>query len=76
MAVGSERYRSGMSQGGGGFQPFSAGIKSYGGGRSMPNVGRVRDRSGYAQRDREVQARRNLALKRIQKTQGSKFQVM
>ena len=72
----SERYRSGMSQDGGGYEAYSAGDKRYGGGRSAPNVGPVRDKLGYAKRDRETKAKRNLALKRMQQDQGRKFEIM
>jgi hypothetical protein len=41
-----------------GFNPFSAGAKIYGGGRYNPTMGPV-DKSGYAERDRKRQVRRN-----------------
>jgi hypothetical protein len=48
------------------FNPYSAGKKYYGGGRSAPNIGPV-DPMGYAERDRQAQVRRNAVLKRLQK---------
>lgn len=72
----AERYRSGMSSDGGGFRSQAAGNKTYGGGRSMPNLGPVQDKLGYAKRDAEQKARRNLTLKRIQAGQGLKFSIM
>lgn len=69
-------YQTGMSRGGGSFTPYAAGYKHYGGGRSMPNLGPVQDKLGYAQRDREAAAKRNLTLKKIQRGFGMKFQVL
>lgn len=71
------RYRTGFAQGGGGFQPYSAGPKRYGqAGLQAPNLGPVQDMSGYAKRDAEAAARRNLVLKRMQVQNGLKFTVM
>lgn len=72
----AERYRSGMATGGGGFNSSAAGNKTYGGGRPQPNLGPTRDKLGYAKRDAEAKARRNLTLKRIQAGQGLKFSIM
>lgn len=69
-------YRTGMSRGGGGYSPYAAGFKHYGGGRSMPNLGPVRDKMGYIERDREAAARQSLTLKKIQKGAGLKFKVL
>jgi hypothetical protein len=55
---------NGVDIGGGGFNPFAAGAKSYGGGRPMPTIGSV-DPSGYAQRDLMANARRNAILQRL-----------
>ena len=55
---------NGVDIGGGGFNPFSAGNKSYGGGRSMPTVGPV-DKTGYRERDLQTVARRNAILQRL-----------
>lgn len=52
--------------GGAGFNSFGAGDKVYGMGRSMPNLGPVGDRSGYAKRDREVAMQRNALLRKLQ----------
>lgn len=81
--MGDERYRSGMATGGGGFNSAAAGLKRYGGGRSVPNLGPVRDKLGYAKRDAAEKARRNLTLKRMKMDprspapgQGLNFKVM
>lgn len=58
-------YR-GTATGGGGFKPFAAGKKKYGGGRPMPTVGPV-DKQGYKQRDAENKARREAILRRLKK---------
>lgn len=57
---------------GGGFQPYAAGIKHYGMGRSFPTSGTV-NRLGYARRDNEAAARRNALLKQMQARQGGQF---
>lgn len=73
----SNRYRTGFAAGGGGFQPYSAGPKRYGqSGLQTPNLGPTSDMLGYAKRDREAQAKRNLVLKRMQVQQGLKFRRM
>lgn len=58
-------YR-GVAKAGGGFNSYAAGAKTYGGGRSMPTVGRV-DRLGYAERDAKLKARNNALLRVGQK---------
>lgn len=52
--------------------PYSAGKKHYGGGRSMPNIGPVSGPGmlGYSQRDLKAQARKD-AIKRRLKGQQS-----
>jgi hypothetical protein len=55
---------NGVATGGGGFNPFAAGRKSYGSGRSMPTTGAV-DPLGYKKRDLQTQARRNAILQRL-----------
>lgn len=70
------RYQSGMSVAGGGFNPYGAGAKRYGSGRRAPNIGNTGDPLGYAKRDREAVARRNLALRRMKQQQSRKFMVM
>lgn len=47
-----------------GFNPYAAGDKIYGGGRSFPTMGPV-DKSGYRERDRAAAARRNAILRRM-----------
>jgi hypothetical protein len=44
--------------------PYSAGNKVYGGGRSFPTSGPV-DRMGYAERDRVAAARRSAIVRRL-----------
>lgn len=52
------------------FNPFAAGAKVYGGGRYNPTMGPV-DKTGYAERDRKLQVRRN-ALQAKMKARGKK----
>lgn len=56
------RGKNGSTAGGGGFNPMSAGRKSYGAGRPFPNTGTTSatGKVGYNERD----ARRNAILKR------------
>lgn len=55
----------------GGFQPYAAGNKRYGAaGRDAPNLGPTTNREGYAQRDREAAARRNIMLQRLKQMQS------
>lgn len=64
---------TGIATAGGGFNPYTAGNKSYGGGRPMPTIGPV-DPLGYRQRDASLQARRNAMLRQIQALQqGNTF---
>lgn len=49
--------------GGGGFNKYSAGSKGLG---VTPNLGPVRDHSGYQQRDRNAAVARNALLRRLQ----------
>lgn len=53
-----------------GFNAYAAGAKIYGGGRYNPTMGPV-DKSGYAERDRKMQVRRN-ALGAKLKAMGKK----
>jgi len=71
-----ERYRSGNSTQGGGFNSLAAGQKRYGGGRSMPNIGPVADKLGYARRDRVQQAQQNLALQRMRFANSRRTEIM
>jgi hypothetical protein len=63
---------SGTAVAGGGFNPFAAGTKHYGGGRTMPTMGRVNP-LGYKQRDAQAQARRNAILSRIKANQQGNY---
>lgn len=63
---------NGVAIAGGGFNPLSAGSKTYGGGRSMPTLGPV-DPMGYKNRDLKLQARRNAMLQQIQAMQGQNY---
>ena len=55
---------AGASQGGGGFEAFAAGKKSYGGGRPMPTMGKVQSKAGYGMRDGKMAARREALMRR------------
>ena len=46
------------------FSPYAAGRKIYGAVGSSPNIGPV-DRTGYAERDRRLAARRNAVLQKM-----------
>lgn len=50
-----------------GFNSYSAGKKSYGAGRSMPNIGAVSGSGmlGYAKRDNENKARKDAIMRRL-----------
>lgn len=47
------------------FNPYAAGAKIYNSVGSSPTMGPV-DKSGYAERDRKLAARRNAVLKKMQ----------
>jgi hypothetical protein len=47
------------------FNPYAAGNKRYGAGRSMPNIGPVAHPQGYAERDNRAQARKNAIMRRM-----------
>lgn len=69
------QYLQGSQQG---FNPYGAGNKVYGSGRSMPNLGPVTDREGYAERDRAAKARkqqmkRNSMLRYMQASQRKQY---
>lgn len=55
-----------------GFNPYAAGTKKYGGGRSMPNIGPVsgQGQAGYDQRENEAGARKQAILKRLKGQQS------
>jgi hypothetical protein len=52
---------------GNGFTPYAAGKKSYGTGRSAPNMGATGNMSGYAMRDGKAAARRDALMRRMGK---------
>lgn len=52
-----------------GFNPYAAGHKIYGAGRSAPNIGPV-DKLGYKERDR---VKRTAMLRRMQKQQSGQY---
>ena len=54
------------------FNEFAAGAKVYGGGRFNPTMGPV-DKSGYAERDRKRNVRRNALLARLKANQSGAF---
>lgn len=54
------------------FNPYAAGQKIYGGGRSNPTSGPV-DPMGYRERDLATQARRNALLRRLQAQMTGRF---
>jgi hypothetical protein len=54
------------------FNPFAAGNKVYGGGRSFPTMGPV-DRMGYRERDARVRLRRNALLRRLKAGQSKNY---
>lgn len=51
-----------------GFNSYAAGRKTYGGGRSMPNIGPMggEGQAGYNERDNKAAARKKVILKRLQ----------
>jgi hypothetical protein len=46
------------------FNPYAAGKKHYGTGRSMPTAGKVGDMLGYRERDAKANARRDALIRR------------
>lgn len=57
------RVQQGPAQGGGGFNPYAAGNKSYGTGTPAPHYGAVA-KPGYAMRDGKAAARREALMRR------------
>jgi hypothetical protein len=55
-----------------GINPYAAGNKIYGGGRSFPTMGPV-DPMGYRERDNKASARRNAVLRRLKANQSGKY---
>lgn len=51
---------------------YTTGNKVYGGGRSMPTVGRV-DPLGYKTRDLKTKAKRNALLRRMKAKQAGRY---
>lgn len=66
------KYLSGAGQS---FNPYGAGNKVYGGGRSAPNVGPVsgEGRMGYITRDKVGKMRRNALLQRMKASQRGDY---
>jgi hypothetical protein len=54
------------------FNPYSAGDKVYGGGRSFPTSGPV-DKTGYKERDLVSKSRRDAILRRLKATQSGDY---
>lgn len=67
-----DRLRTGSGTAGGGFNAMAAGNKTYGGGRSMPNIGRS-DPTGYARRDAKADLQRNALLGKLKAKQSGNF---
>jgi hypothetical protein len=57
---------------GGQFNPYAAGDKVYGGGRSAPNIGPV-DPTGYRTRDLKYAARREAMERRLKAMKNRNF---
>ncbi len=54
------------------YNPYAAGQKIYGGGRSFPTSGMV-DKQGYKERDAVAKARRDAILRRMKANGTGKF---
>lgn len=55
-----------------GFNPYAAGAKIYGGGRYNPTMGPV-DKTGYRERDRKRQVRRNAVQQMLKDRMGGSY---
>lgn len=55
------------------FNPYGAGRKVYGSGRSAPNIGPTSSPEGYATRDAAAKTRRMAMLKRLKAGQRGRF---
>lgn len=66
--AGSERSLLGTFE----FNPYAAGAKVYNSVASSPTRGAV-DKTGYAMRDRKMQARRNAVLAKLKGQQNGAF---
>lgn len=54
------------------FNPYGAGQKLYGSGRSAPNIGPTNSPEGYYTRDRKAKARRNAMLRKMKADQSGR----
>lgn len=54
------------------FNPYSAGEKRYGSGRTSPNIGPV-DKLGYRERDAKAGVSRNAMLRRLKARQQNRY---
>lgn len=64
------RYLQGAYQG---FNPFGAGNKIYGSGRSAPNIGPTGRPDSYRERDNVGRQKRNAMLRRLKARQRGKY---
>ena len=55
------------------FNPYGAGQKIYGSGRSAPNIGPTQSPEGYRTRDMAARTRRQALLKRLQAGQRGRY---
>lgn len=55
------------------FNPFGAGNKVYGNGRSAPNIGPTNSPQGYRERDLKGKAKRNAMLRRLKAGQRGRY---
>lgn len=55
------------------FNPYGAGRKVYGSGRSAPNIGPTASPEGYAERDLKARARRRAMLNRLKASQRGRY---
>lgn len=70
-----ENFMNYLSGAGQSFNPYGAGNKVYGGGRSAPNVGPVGGQGmlGYKERDMRGRLRRDALLKRMKAGQQGRY---
>lgn len=64
------KYLEGTSQS---FNPYGAGPKVYGSGRSAPNIGPTGKPEAYDERDRLGRAKRNAMLRRLKASQRGRY---
>jgi len=55
------------------FNPYGAGQKVYGSGRSAPNIGPTSSPEGYATRDAQAKVRKQAMLKRLKAMQRGRY---